>query len=909
MADVIARIKLDSGEFDSKIKRAAQGLLQMEQECRKVGGTLAVLEKDQLEFVKGLGQMETVSKNVRGKLGELTSAYTELSVQYKRLTEEEKRGDYGKALSSSLQQLKTRILETKTELNDVAKDLSGSKFGQFGSVIDTIGQKMGVTGNITELLTSKTAMLTAGIGASVAIIGKATEAWVKYNDELAKQDQMTTVITGLKGDDADNMTDSIRAMVDTYNVDFRQAVEAANTLMSQFGESGDSSIQLLRDGLQGMIQGDGPKLLQMIQQYAPAFRDAGVSASQLVAVIQNSEGGIFTSENMNAIVMGIKNIRLMTNATSEALSKLGIDGEEMSRKMSEGSMTVFDALKEVAGKLKDCASGSQEAGQVMQQVFGRQGAMAGTNLAKAIEGLNLNLEETKRQTGEVGEAYDDLYEANKRLETAIRECFGYDGWEQMATGIKTQLVDALSTVLELTLKIKDSWIGDLGNTIFDSIGVKAGLSLGPLGKVYTALSLIKGLASGGSDENAAGAGVSIGGAIASGKRNTNKGFLGDDDSGSHPGLIVKPTKPTKPTTTPRGGGSKSGSKKSTKEEKDDFEEIIGLIPNAEEAVKSLQEQIKQSWDEGEIAKLTKDLQAAEKELQRLKNIGKESPMVQGLSGFNAQTMGAWMQGRQKDLSKAEYGSADYTSIVANIADMNTIKTVLEQSLKAGIDAAQFDLEPLWEKVFDGENIPDSTWQSMVDVINEKLKEMNLDPIKLDFNTGGLSSEAKKAEKSWQGAALAVSAVGSAIQNIEDPAAKIIGTVAQAIATVALGYAEATKEAAKLGPWAWIAFAATGLATMVSTIATIHSATGYAKGGIVEGNSYSGDNMMFGGDGLYGLNAGELVLTKAQQSSLAQSLSGNGGNNVRVHGVLRGKDIFIAAENWSKSVGKGELVTW
>jgi hypothetical protein len=31
--------------------------------------------------------------------------------------------------------------------------------------------------------------------------------------------------------------------------------------------------------------------------------------------------------------------------------------------------------------------------------------------------------------------------------------------------------------------------------------------------------------------------------------------------------------------------------------------------------------------------------------------------------------------------------------------------------------------------------------------------------------------------------------------------------------------------------------------------------------------------------------------------------------IQVHGVLRGKDIFIAAENWSKSVGKGELVTW
>ena len=125
MADVITRLKLESSEYDSKIKRATQGLLQMEQECRKVGGTLAILEKDQLEFVKGLGQMETVSKNARGRLGELTQAYTELSMQYKRLTDEEKNGDFGKALSASLEQLKTRIGETKTQLGDITKEMNG----------------------------------------------------------------------------------------------------------------------------------------------------------------------------------------------------------------------------------------------------------------------------------------------------------------------------------------------------------------------------------------------------------------------------------------------------------------------------------------------------------------------------------------------------------------------------------------------------------------------------------------------------------------------------------------------------------------------------------------------------------------------------------------------------------------
>ena len=89
MADVITRLKLDSGEYDSKIKRATQGLLQMEEECRKVGGTLAVLEDEQKQYVQSLGQMDTVSRNVRGKLAELTAAYTELRVQYERLTEEE----------------------------------------------------------------------------------------------------------------------------------------------------------------------------------------------------------------------------------------------------------------------------------------------------------------------------------------------------------------------------------------------------------------------------------------------------------------------------------------------------------------------------------------------------------------------------------------------------------------------------------------------------------------------------------------------------------------------------------------------------------------------------------------------------------------------------------------------------
>lgn len=212
------------------------------------------------------------------------------------------------------------------------------------------------------------------------------------------------------------------------------------------------------------------------------------------------------------------------------------------------------------------------------------------------------------------------------------------------------------------------------------------------------------------------------------------------------------------------------------------------------------------------------------------------------------------------------------------------------------------------------NGPSEIWQAITQGANEStdavqrltkaFEELNA---KEGISATDIGKDAKDSAEAWRGASTAISAVGSALSQIEDPAAKVMGTIAQAIATIALTFASSLK--GTVTPWDWIAAAAAGTATMISTISAIHSATGYAEGGIVKGNSYSGDNMMFGGDGLYGLNAGELVLTKAQQGSLAQSLQGNGGQTVRVVGRLRGKDIFLSAENWSKSAGHGEFLTW
>ena len=157
MADSVVRLTVNSSEYDQKLKRAAEGLTRYADECRKVGGTLEVVEKDTLEYVRALGQMDTVSRTATGKLSEMKKTFTELSVIYNKMTAEEKQSPFGQALSQSLDQLKVRINESKTELNEVNQSLVGggglkdalngvaSQFGMNIEQLTKFGGLMGVT--------------------------------------------------------------------------------------------------------------------------------------------------------------------------------------------------------------------------------------------------------------------------------------------------------------------------------------------------------------------------------------------------------------------------------------------------------------------------------------------------------------------------------------------------------------------------------------------------------------------------------------------------------------------------------------------------------------------------------------------------------------------------------------------
>jgi hypothetical protein len=199
------------------------------------------------------------------------------------------------------------------------------------------------------------------------------------------------------------------------------------------------------------------------------------------------------------------------------------------------------------------------------------------------------------------------------------------------------------------------------------------------------------------------------------------------------------------------------------------------------------------------------------------------------------------------------------------------------------------------------------YNDIVPSIDQIRNYLEKNPIKIPVEAA--SDKIKGIMKTASITADVVGSIGDAFNAIEDPAAKVAGTIAQAIASVALGYATATSMAGSMGPWAWVAFAATGLAEMLTMISTIHSATGYASGGIVGGNSFSGDNVpAMVGNTVVGLNAGELILNKSQQNNIASQLTQAGGGG-RLVAKLRGRDILISLERELSETGKGQLATW
>ena len=168
MADNILRLKVESSEYDAKLKKAAEGIRHLAEVAHTGGGELTGLEKAELDYIKALGSMETKSRTAAGSVRELETTFKELTVVYNQLNDVEKQDEGGKALAASLDQLKQRAQAARAELDNASKALGEQKEAgqQTGGMLDGLAGKFGLS--ITKVMGFGTALSAGKIALDVA---------------------------------------------------------------------------------------------------------------------------------------------------------------------------------------------------------------------------------------------------------------------------------------------------------------------------------------------------------------------------------------------------------------------------------------------------------------------------------------------------------------------------------------------------------------------------------------------------------------------------------------------------------------------------------------------------------------------------------------------------------------------
>lgn len=187
-------------------------------------------------------------------------------------------------------------------------------------------------------------------------------------------------------------------------------------------------------------------------------------------------------------------------------------------------------------------------------------------------------------------------------------------------------------------------------------------------------------------------------------------------------------------------------------------------------------------------------------------------------------------------------------------------------------------------------------------VSAKIAEVNAEQTKLGGEaqtTDGVIKQTNKMSTGFSRAGEAVGAFGDVMSSLsfDSPELNVAGTIAQAIAQIALGAGQAIAQAGEMGPWAWVAFGITAMAQLAAMISQLHSITGYASGGIVSGGKTVGDK------NLVRINSGEMVLNKGQQGRLWNMINSNStiGNQPNTTGQvefkLRGADLYGSFKNY------------
>lgn len=400
------------------------------------------LQKEIQNNVRTENEQEGSLKQLRAQLSNATKKYDEMA-------KAEREGAKGQALAKHINEItdKLKLAEEETQryyrnvgnyynsMMQAADDLQGTEFFGMDIVNDTeVSNIIKLAQNMDGLTDKLKAFGKTAIGlvmnpyfaalAGVVGVGMTFKWFYDYNKGLMEATRLTREFTGYTGEALETMRNSIAATADTMGKDFKDVLGTADNLMANFHLSGEQAMDVINKGFASGADLSGD-MLQKIQQYAPTFHDAGISADQMVAIIQQTRSGIFSDKGLDIIDMASKKIREMSSGTASSLDAIGISSKQVQEDLAKGTKSTFDVIQEVSTKMKDFGADSQQVGDVLKNVFGKQGAQAGIQLIEQLDTMSTSLDEVKKQTGAWGDVQLENIKLQKELNTYMSSMFDF----------------------------------------------------------------------------------------------------------------------------------------------------------------------------------------------------------------------------------------------------------------------------------------------------------------------------------------------------------------------------------------------------------------------------------------------------------------------------------------------------
>lgn len=443
--------------LNAKIDENKRKLSDVSDIMQKEATSISEAEAQNKRLVEALKHVDLSSEGAQKRIKELNDKIARNTELIKRNTPAVQ--DNAKAnqdLSSKL----LSLCGVNTQFGASLKGLEGARTANVIGGITTSVKALGKT--LLGLLANPWVLAFLGIAGVVA----GFKWWYDYNKGLIEASRLTENFTGATGEAADKVTSDMSALADHMGKGYEETIGAANTLVQQFGLSWEEANQLMMDGIQAGADMSG-NMIANIDRFAPALRDAGVSAEEFMSILSETRNGIFSEQGVQDILKGGTRLRAMTKQISESLDAVGISSVQMQKDLEEGNITMLEAVQQVAEKLKELPENSQEAGMLMKNVFGRTASEGGTLLIQSIADINTNLDVAKERTGELGEATRKQLEAEQELSETINAVFKMSGtsFETMIAHAKAYVAQGLVTIIKKCVDIVNWFIRMYNNSL------------------------------------------------------------------------------------------------------------------------------------------------------------------------------------------------------------------------------------------------------------------------------------------------------------------------------------------------------------------------------------------------------------------------------------------------------------